>query len=178
MLNFPSVCSEDWNICTEYYLKGQLPLTGTRKPTFKCLITRPDYPLLQGPIIPYGNISHCQNALHLKTCRFETKPISKYSILWFTYKQSNAMKGFANETACVSRVLIWHICIYLKLSIEKIRIEVSFLNCRKIALWCIGFLVPVRVNAYHIYLKYSDISTPYHTYSKTWTITIYYLMFI
>ena len=28
------------------------------------------------------------------------------------------MKGFANETACVNRVLICHVCIYLKLSVE------------------------------------------------------------
>ena len=36
------------------------------------------------------------------------------------------MKGFANETACVNRVLIWHVCIYLKLSNEQIRIEKLF----------------------------------------------------
>ena len=53
------------------------------------------------------------------------------------------MKSFANETACVNRVLIWHICIYLKLSTEKNRIEVSFC-CRKNRIGC---HVPVRVNA-------------------------------
>ena len=51
MLNFPSICSGDWNICAEYDLRGRLPLTGaltlmwTRKPTVRCLITRPDYHL-------------------------------------------------------------------------------------------------------------------------------------
>ena len=42
------------------------------------------------------------------------------------------MKGFANETACVKRVLICHVCIYLKLSIEQIHIEVS-VYCHKIS---------------------------------------------
>ena len=51
------------------------------------------------------------------------------------------MKGFANETACVNRALICHFCIYLKLSVEQIHIEVSF-YCRKNR-----FLVPVSVNA-------------------------------
>ena len=51
MLNFPSICFGDWNICAEYDLRGQLPLTevltltGARKPTVRCLITRPNYPL-------------------------------------------------------------------------------------------------------------------------------------
>ena len=51
MLNFPSICSGDWNICAEYDLRGPLPLTGaltltgTRKPTVRCLITRADYHL-------------------------------------------------------------------------------------------------------------------------------------
>ena len=62
MLNFPSICSVDWNICAEYDLRGRLPLTetltlmGTWRPTVRCPITRPDYPLLQGLIILYGNI--------------------------------------------------------------------------------------------------------------------------
>ena len=49
MLNFSSICSGDWNICAEYDLWGRLPLTGAltltgpRKPTVRCLITRPDY---------------------------------------------------------------------------------------------------------------------------------------
>ena len=47
-----------------------------------------------------------------------------------TYKQSNTMKGFVNETGCANRVLIRHVCIYLKLSIKQIRIEVS-VYCRK-----------------------------------------------
>ena len=48
---FRSICSGDWNICAEYDLRGWLPLTGaltltgTKKPTVRCLITRPDYPL-------------------------------------------------------------------------------------------------------------------------------------
>ena len=68
MLNFPRICSGDWNICAEYDLRGRLPLTGaltvtgTGKPTFRCLITN--------LIITNGNISHYQNAEHLKTCRF------------------------------------------------------------------------------------------------------------
>ena len=33
------------------------------------------------------------------------------------------MKGFANETACVNRVLICHVCIYLKLSVEQNHIK-------------------------------------------------------
>ena len=72
-LNFPSICSGNWNICAEYDLQGPLPhtgaltLTGTRKPTVRCLITLPDY----------------------------------------------TMNCFANETACISRVLKWHVCIYL-----------------------------------------------------------------
>ena len=40
------------------------------------------------------------------------------------------MKGFANETACMDRVLICHVYIYLKLSIEQNHIKVS-LYCHK-----------------------------------------------
>ena len=29
---------------------------------------------------------------------------------------------------------------------------------------------------YHIYPKYTDILTPYHTCSKIWTSTVYYLL--
>ena len=72
MLNFPSICSGDWNICAEYDLRDRLPLTGTltltrtRKPT---QVT--DYKAwFWGLIIPYGNISHYQNTSHLKTYRF------------------------------------------------------------------------------------------------------------
>ena len=35
------------------------------------------------------------------------------------------MKGFANETACINRVLLCHVCINLKLSIEQNHIKVS-----------------------------------------------------
>ena len=40
------------------------------------------------------------------------------------------MKSFANETACINRVLVCHVCIYLKLSIEQKHIKVS-LHSRK-----------------------------------------------
>ena len=32
MLNFPSFCSGDWNICAKYDLWGRLPLTGGINP--------------------------------------------------------------------------------------------------------------------------------------------------
>ena len=60
MLNFPSTRSGVWNICTEYDLRGRLPLTGaltltgTRKPTVRYLITRLDYPLWE-----YKSLSEC-----------------------------------------------------------------------------------------------------------------------
>ena len=58
------------------------------------------------------------------------------------------MKCFATETAYVNRILIWHVCIYLKVSFEQIHIEVSF-YCRKncFALCYMYRLVPIRVNA-------------------------------
>ena len=51
MRNFPSICSGDWHICAEYDLGGRrtlkeaLSLMGTRTPTIRCLITRPEYHL-------------------------------------------------------------------------------------------------------------------------------------
>ena len=39
-----------------------------------------------------------------------------------------------------------------------------------------SFLVLDKIFMYHIYPKYSDISTPYHICSYIWTSTIHYLM--
>ena len=61
--------------------------------------------------------------------QFQNIPFT-YKHIPFWYKQSNTMKGFANETACINRVLICHVCIYLKLSIDQNHIKVS-LYCRK-----------------------------------------------
>ena len=73
-------------------------------------------------LMSYGNISHYQNTPHIKT-HAEFRP-KQFQNIPFKYKQSNTMKGFANETACVNRILIWHVCIYMKLSIEPIHIKV------------------------------------------------------
>ena len=69
-----------------------------------------------------------------------------YKHIPLTYKQSNTMKGFANETACINRVLICHVCIYLKLSVEQNHINVS-LYCRKNRFVMYRLFDPVRVNA-------------------------------
>ena len=119
MLNFPSICSGDWNICAEYVLRGRLPLTeaftltGTRKPTVRCLITRPDseaWLSLMGTLVIIRMPRIWKHA--------DFRP-NQFQNIAFTYKQSNTTNDFANETACINRVLIYHVCIYLKLSIEQ-----------------------------------------------------------
>ena len=132
MLNFPSICSGNWNMCAEYALRGRLSLTWALTLTgTRCQLSGV---WLKGLIIAYGNISHYQNAPHFKTCRFRPYQFQNipftYKHISFTYKQSNTMKGFANETACINRVLICHVCIYLKFSIEQNHIKVSF-YCHK-----------------------------------------------
>ena len=123
MLNFPRIHSGDWNICAEYDLRGWLitPYVGIK---------------------PYGDKkASCQVSDYkawlslmgalaiIRICRF--RPY-QFQNIPFTYKQSNTMKGFANEisTACVNRVLTCHVCMYLKLSIKQNHIKFS-LYCRK-----------------------------------------------
>ena len=97
--NFPSICSGYWTICAEYDLRvrllitGTLTLTGTRKPTVRCLITRPDY----------GNISHYQNSPHLKNMQLLDQTGFKIAIF---HKQSNTMKGFANTSHLICKTFL------------------------------------------------------------------------
>ena len=61
----------------------------------------------------------------------------------------------------------WHVIIFIFL---KILIPPTLHVCRKFSRhWTVN-------KRYCIYPKYSDTSTPYHTCSKIWTCTIYYLL--
>ena len=125
MLNFPSICSGDWNICAEYDLEadtltGALTLTRTRTLAVRCLITSPVYHLWKRK-----SLSECpafENLLDFRPNQFQNIPFT-YKHIPFTYKRSNTMKGFANETACFNRVLICHF-LY------------EALNWAKVSLYC------------------------------------------
>ena len=59
------------------------------------------------------------------------------------------MKCFANETACINRVLICHVCIYLKLSIEQNNTKARYTVVKSLLysfFFFFFFFVNVRVN--------------------------------
>ena len=141
MLNFPSKCSRDWNICAVYDLRGRLPLTGaltltgTRKPTVRCLITRPNYPLWeQKSLSEYPHIQNMQvlDQTSFKIFHLHINNQTPWKVLQM---RQHVSTGFWYATFAY----IWN--SQLSKIIWKFRY-----NAVNITLWCIGFLIPVRVN--------------------------------
>ena len=145
MLNFPSICSGDWNTCADMtYEAADNPLlcinpNGDKKAN--CQVS--DYKAwlsLKGTLVIIRMPRIWKHA-DFRPNQFQNIPFT-YKHIPFTYKQSNTMEGFA----CINRVLICNVCIYLKLSIEQNHIKVS-VYCRKNRfVMCRLFFVPVRVN--------------------------------
>ena len=149
MLNFQSICSGDWNICAKYDLQGQLPLTGaltligTRKPTVRCLITRPDYHLWEHKLLSeypaFENMQisdqTCFKIFHLHRNIFHLH-INNQTPWKVLQMRQHGLTGFWYAMF----VYIW------SSQLSKI-IQKFHYTAIKIALCRIGFFVPVRVNA-------------------------------
>ena len=141
MFNFLSICSGNWNICAEHDLRCRLPLTGGINPygdkKANCQVS--DYKAW---------LSFMETLVIIRMSRIEKhanfRP-NQFQNISFTYKQSNIMKGFENERVLTE---FWYTTFAYIWSSQLSKIIYKFrYTVVKIALWCMGCLFPVRVNA-------------------------------